>query len=69
MDYTEYIVQDKEEWYVSKEDINTGKTIAEPGTIIIFKQGRKIYTGFVTEEPYGRDKDVYRLSGVRQVVI
>jgi len=62
VDYKRHIVKSKGEFYIDREDMETGKPIAKPGDTISFKYKGQSFVGQVSDDSYGRDDDVYRID-------
>lgn len=61
-DLTGYISKEKGEFFVDREDLDTGLRLVKPGDQIQFIYRKKSYQALVTDDARGRDDDIYRLE-------
>ena len=65
VDFTDYIVKDDGEFWVGREDPNSGIEVTKPGDEIYFMYEGSAYTGIVSDHAEGRDDDMYRVYIVK----
>ena len=65
-DYKKYIVRYGGQYWIDSRKGLTNDILVEPGDKVLFKENKKWYSAFVSNETAGRDEDMYKLTDVEK---